>query len=212
MTWTVTEFVVKLPAKNAAASTQKTAVREATRRNPADDGRERRLVEYGRHRQAHEDPHAVQREQRVRRRPEHDEGGGQDRADRHQRASAAAVDPAADGQTSQRGDGQAGRERAGDLGARESQLGLHRAEHHREAVIDDAPRDRLGDAEARHHRPAVVESAWAWHRRARLCGPAMRGQAIARRYWGVSGVPKTLVDPGDVVPNTLVVPLVVVPE
>src|SRR3989441_11896287 len=63
-----------------------------------------------------------------------------------------------------------------------------------------------------HHRPAVVESAWAWHRRARLCGPAMRGQAIARRYWGVSGVPKTLVDPGDVVPNTLVVPLVVVPE
>src|SRR5256885_4571096 len=49
----------------------------------------------------------------------------------------------------------ADRERARDLDARETEVGLHGAEQNREAVVEDAPRDRLGDAESGHDDPAV---------------------------------------------------------
>src|SRR5438445_200893 len=87
------------------------------------------------------------------------------------RAGAVAVDPAPDRQRGERRHAHAHREGAGDLDARPAEVGLHRAEQDGEAVVEDAPRDDLGDTECRDDDPAVGEAPRIGHRRATLCAP-----------------------------------------
>src|SRR2546426_622063 len=125
---------------------------------PADDRRERRLVECRRHGESHEGPDRVERAEALDPRPHEEERRRQARAERHDAAGAVPVDPASDGQRRQRRGQEPDRQGAGELDPREAEVGFHRSEHDRETIIEDAPRHRLGDRETGHDEPAVVDA------------------------------------------------------
>src|SRR5438309_1720442 len=77
------------------------------------------------------------------------------RADRHEAACAMTIDPSPDRQPHECGGEEPERERPGERDPREAEVALHRREEDREAVVDDSPRDRLGDRQRPDDHPAV---------------------------------------------------------
>ena len=80
-----------------------------------------------------------------------------DRASRHQRPRAVAIEPAPDRHGGQPGAQQAAR-RHRERRGRPRQLGRHRRDKHGERVIQDAPRDQLGHRHGAEHDPAVIHA------------------------------------------------------
>src|SRR5437016_2090993 len=137
MRWTVTVFVVKLLARNASASTQKTPVFAAA---PS--------VSPG---TAASGPDALSRAEA--------RGGRRRTSACRGIVGTARIETAAEASRGERGVQEPDPEREGELAGRVAEIGLHRPEHDREAVVEDAPRHRFGDREAGHDDPAVVD-AW----------------------------------------------------
>ena len=78
-------------------------------------------------------------------RPRQDEQDAGDRAERHQRARAVAVQVPAHGDPGYARDDEPERERARELRRAVAELALHRQQQDRERVVEDPPRDRLRD-------------------------------------------------------------------
>src|SRR5213593_1521461 len=159
------------------------------RREPADDRGEGGLVERRGERETHQGPDRVELGKALDPRPDEEERRRQTRAQRHERAGAVAVDPVPDRQRGERRHAHAHREGAGDLDARPAEVGLHRAEQDGEAVVEDAPRDDLGDTECRDDDPAVGEAPRVGHRRATLCAPRRSVNSSVCEDRGVLALP-----------------------
>ena len=95
------------------------------------------------------------------------------------------IQPAPDGRGAEGrhegGDGQ----RPGHLAPRPAEVRTHRGQEDREAVVDQAPGDRLGDAEHRDEHPAVVEAVAA--REPHLTLTVITGVSPGARRWHPPG-------------------------
>src|SRR5439155_366421 len=169
MRWMVTEFVAKLATKNATTSTQKTAIRA-----------DARSVRPGTRPSARSAPGV----------PDPRRGAGRSMSAWSGMVSTARMTARAS--SAPRHD-HAHREGAGDLDARPAEVGLHRAEQDGEAVVEDAPRDDLGDTECRDDDPAVGEAPRIGHRRATLCAPR---RSVNCSVYENRGVPRSQLSPG----------------
>ena len=121
----------------------------------AGDHGEDRLVERRRQRQAEAEPDHIEERDTVDARPGGEQYRGGERAQRHHRAAAMAVDAGADRIGRQSGGEQSQRQRAVERSAAPAELAFHRHDEQREAVIDRAPRDELRRRERPDQRPAA---------------------------------------------------------
>src|SRR5437868_2752444 len=137
MRCTLTAAVEKLPTKNAMASTQNTSVRAASRSvmpGTADGASP-----------------ALTRVVRPRRSTRAGMGMGITASTTARRVSARRQPTRVRSHAAPEG------ARGGDGHGRGAQILLHRTQKDGEAVVDDAPRDRLGDGDGRHDHPAVLD-------------------------------------------------------
>ena len=108
---------------------------------------ERRLVQHRSHHDADAEPDRIERGESVHLRPgEHQQRAG-DRAGRHHPARAMQIEMAPDRDPRHGRHEQRERVGARQLRGAVAELALHRQQEHRERVVQDAPRDHLGDRE-----------------------------------------------------------------
>ena len=149
---------------------------------PLDHRGEGGLVQGRGHREPHRAPDEVEGPEALHPRPGDEEHRGEARAGRHEGPRPEPVEPPPDRHGRQGRDTQAHREGPGDRHPRSPEIALHGLKEDRKAVVDDPPRDGLGDGQRRDDGPAVMETLRAQRHDARPAHESILGVNHADGY------------------------------